>query len=85
MVYFKVIPSMAFAIAYLGKRLHKISKEANLSISALSAYLNEVHFTALSKRLTPEPFVNTFRHFSFLLYYEYIVQLYIIPRNSYMF
>ncbi|KAM7526043.1 hypothetical protein LguiA_015945 [Lonicera macranthoides] len=37
-----VIPSMALAIAYLGKRLHKISKEANLSISALSAHLNEV-------------------------------------------
>ncbi|XP_058204903.1 ABC transporter B family member 29, chloroplastic [Rhododendron vialii] len=37
-----VIPLIAFATAYLGERLRKISKDANLSIAALSAYLNEV-------------------------------------------
>ncbi|KAF7149050.1 hypothetical protein RHSIM_Rhsim03G0074500 [Rhododendron simsii] len=37
-----VIPLMAFATAYLGEKLRKISKDANLSIAALSAYLNEV-------------------------------------------
>ncbi|KAK3008183.1 hypothetical protein RJ639_014507, partial [Escallonia herrerae] len=37
-----VIPSTALVVAYLGKKLHKISKEANLSVAALSAYLNEV-------------------------------------------
>ncbi|KAI8563013.1 hypothetical protein RHMOL_Rhmol03G0080500 [Rhododendron molle] len=37
-----VIPLMAFANAYLGEKLRKISKDANLSIAALSAYLNEV-------------------------------------------
>ncbi|CAK7341847.1 unnamed protein product [Dovyalis caffra] len=37
-----VIPCTALAIAYLGTRLRKISKKAQLSISALSAYLNEV-------------------------------------------
>ncbi|KAK2974249.1 hypothetical protein RJ640_016735 [Escallonia rubra] len=37
-----VIPSMALVVAYLGEKLHKISKEANLSVAALSAYLNEV-------------------------------------------
>lgn len=33
---------MALVIAFLGERLRKISKKANLSIAALSAYLNEV-------------------------------------------
>lgn len=37
-----VIPCTALAIAYLGTRLRKISKKAQLTISALSAYLNEV-------------------------------------------
>ncbi|XP_065856237.1 ABC transporter B family member 29, chloroplastic isoform X2 [Euphorbia lathyris] len=37
-----VIPCMALAIAYLGERLHKVSKKAHLSIASLSAYLNEV-------------------------------------------
>ncbi|KAF9680868.1 hypothetical protein SADUNF_Sadunf06G0166400 [Salix dunnii] len=37
-----VIPCTALAIAYLGTRLRKVSKKAKLSISALSAYLNEV-------------------------------------------
>ncbi|XP_059668711.1 ABC transporter B family member 29, chloroplastic isoform X4 [Cornus florida] len=37
-----VIPSMALVIAYLGEKLHKISKKAHLSIGNLSAYLNEV-------------------------------------------
>ncbi|KAI8014953.1 hypothetical protein LOK49_LG05G00990 [Camellia lanceoleosa] len=37
-----VIPLMAFVTAYLGDKLRKISKKANLSIAALSAYLNEV-------------------------------------------
>ncbi|KAL9425354.1 hypothetical protein AB3S75_032329 [Citrus x aurantiifolia] len=37
-----VIPSMALVIAYLGERLHKISKQSHLSIASLSAYLNEV-------------------------------------------
>ncbi|XP_030443609.1 LOW QUALITY PROTEIN: ABC transporter B family member 29, chloroplastic [Syzygium oleosum] len=36
------IPCMALVIAFLGERLRQISKEANLSIAALSAYLNEV-------------------------------------------
>jgi putative ABC transport system ATP-binding protein len=39
-----VIPCTALAIAYLGTRLRKISKKAQLTISALSAYLNEVEF-----------------------------------------
>ncbi|THF96474.1 hypothetical protein TEA_017070 [Camellia sinensis var. sinensis] len=37
-----VIPLMAFVTAYLGDKLRKISKKANLSIAALSAYLNEL-------------------------------------------
>lgn len=37
-----VIPCMAFVIAYLGERLRKISKGAQLSIATLAAYLNEV-------------------------------------------
>lgn len=35
---------MAFVIAYLGERLRKISKGAQLSIATLAAYLNEVRF-----------------------------------------
>lgn len=46
----KVIPLMAFATAYLGEKLRKISKDANLSIAALSAYLNEVHLCSLPNR-----------------------------------
>lgn len=45
----KVIPLMAVATAYLGEKLRKISKDANLSIAALSAYLNEVHLRSLPK------------------------------------
>ncbi|XVF55744.1 hypothetical protein PTKIN_Ptkin06aG0061400 [Pterospermum kingtungense] len=37
-----VIPCMAFVIAYLGERLRKISKRAQLSSATLAAYLNEV-------------------------------------------
>ncbi|KAL3755640.1 hypothetical protein ACJRO7_002655 [Eucalyptus globulus] len=37
-----IIPCVALVIAFLGERLRKISKKANLSIAALSAYLNEV-------------------------------------------
>ncbi|XP_042510153.1 ABC transporter B family member 29, chloroplastic isoform X1 [Macadamia integrifolia] len=37
-----VIPPMSLLIAYLGERLRKISKKAQLSAAALSAYLNEV-------------------------------------------
>ncbi|KAF8403308.1 hypothetical protein HHK36_011410 [Tetracentron sinense] len=37
-----VIPCLFLVIAYLGERLRKISKEAHLSVAALSAYLNEV-------------------------------------------
>ncbi|KAK1389658.1 ABC transporter B family member 29, chloroplastic [Heracleum sosnowskyi] len=37
-----VIPTMTFVITYLGEKLQKISKEGNISIAALSAYLNEV-------------------------------------------
>ncbi|XP_043717866.1 ABC transporter B family member 29, chloroplastic [Telopea speciosissima] len=37
-----VIPSMSLLIAYLGEKLRKISKKANLTVAALSAYLNEV-------------------------------------------
>ncbi|KAK7858836.1 abc transporter b family member 29 [Quercus suber] len=36
-----VIPCMALTIAYLGEKLRKISKRAQLSIASLSAYLNE--------------------------------------------
>lgn len=43
MTFLKVIPAMALVIAYLGEKLHKISKEANLSAAALAAYLNEVY------------------------------------------
>lgn len=35
---------MALVIAYLGEKLHKISKRAHLSIATLAAYLNEVCF-----------------------------------------
>ncbi|CAM8994877.1 unnamed protein product [Rhodiola kirilowii] len=34
--------SMCSVIAYLGEKLHKVSKKANLSMATLSAYLNEV-------------------------------------------
>ncbi|KAK7267995.1 hypothetical protein RIF29_20677 [Crotalaria pallida] len=37
-----VIPSMALVVAFLGQELRKISREAHLSIAALSAYLNEM-------------------------------------------
>ncbi|XP_017254440.1 ABC transporter B family member 29, chloroplastic [Daucus carota subsp. sativus] len=37
-----VIPSMTLVITYLGEKLQKISKEGNISIAALAAYLNEV-------------------------------------------
>ncbi|KAL8094901.1 ABC transporter B family member 29, chloroplastic isoform X2 [Apium graveolens] len=37
-----VIPAMTLVITYLGEKLQKISKEGNISIAALSAYLNEV-------------------------------------------
>ncbi|XP_024019685.1 ABC transporter B family member 29, chloroplastic [Morus notabilis] len=37
-----VIPCMALVIAYLGEELRKISNQANLSVAALSAYLNEI-------------------------------------------
>ncbi|XVF07653.1 hypothetical protein REPUB_Repub06bG0158100 [Reevesia pubescens] len=37
-----VIPCMAFAIAYLGEILRKVSKRAHLSTANLAAYLNEV-------------------------------------------
>ncbi|CAI0391718.1 unnamed protein product [Linum tenue] len=37
-----VIPGTSLAIAYLGERTRKISKEAHLSVANLSAYLNEV-------------------------------------------
>uniref|UniRef100_A0A7N0V0H4 ABC transporter B family member 29, chloroplastic n=1 Tax=Kalanchoe fedtschenkoi TaxID=63787 RepID=A0A7N0V0H4_KALFE len=37
-----VVPCVAFLIAYLGEKLRKVSKRANLSMAALSAYLNEV-------------------------------------------
>lgn len=40
---------MALAIAHLGEKLRKISKEANKSVAALSAYLHEVHFILFSK------------------------------------
>ncbi|KAL8168203.1 hypothetical protein V2J09_009702 [Rumex salicifolius] len=37
-----VIPSVGLVIAYLGRWLRHVSKKANLSIAAISAYLNEV-------------------------------------------
>ncbi|CAL0299402.1 unnamed protein product [Lupinus luteus] len=37
-----VIPCMALVVAFLGQELRKISREAHLSIAALSAYLNEI-------------------------------------------
>ncbi|XP_062112746.1 ABC transporter B family member 29, chloroplastic [Humulus lupulus] len=37
-----VIPCMAFVVAYLGQKLRMISKNANLTVAALSAYLNEI-------------------------------------------
>ncbi|CAM8933695.1 unnamed protein product [Rhodiola kirilowii] len=37
-----VVPCVAFVIAYLGEKLRKVSKKANLSMATLSAYLNEV-------------------------------------------
>lgn len=40
---------MGLLIAYLGEKLRKISKKANLSIATLSAYLNEVWKMALPK------------------------------------
>lgn len=35
---------MALVVAYLGEKLRKISKNTNLTVAALSAYLNEVCF-----------------------------------------
>lgn len=40
---------MALVIAHLGEKLRKISKEANMSVAALSAYLHEVDFILLLK------------------------------------
>ncbi|PON83090.1 ATP-binding cassette containing protein [Trema orientale] len=37
-----VIPCMALVVAYLGDELRKISKNAHLTVAALSAYLNEI-------------------------------------------
>ncbi|RDX92815.1 ABC transporter B family member 29, chloroplastic, partial [Mucuna pruriens] len=37
-----IIPCMVLAVTFLGQELRKISKEAHVSIAALSAYLNEV-------------------------------------------
>ncbi|XP_027364890.1 ABC transporter B family member 29, chloroplastic isoform X3 [Abrus precatorius] len=37
-----IIPCMVLVVALLGQELRKISKEAHISIAALSAYLNEV-------------------------------------------
>ncbi|KAK7278675.1 hypothetical protein RJT34_23710 [Clitoria ternatea] len=37
-----VIPCMALIVAFIGQELRKISKEAHISVAALSAYLNEV-------------------------------------------
>lgn len=37
-----IIPCMVLVVAFLGQKLRKISKEAHVSIAALSAYLNEV-------------------------------------------
>ncbi|XP_057960823.1 ABC transporter B family member 29, chloroplastic isoform X2 [Malania oleifera] len=37
-----VIPCMALVISYLGERLRKISRKAQLRVASLSAYLNEV-------------------------------------------
>lgn len=38
-----MIPCMALVIVRLGVKLRKISNKAQLTIAALSAYLNEVH------------------------------------------
>ncbi|CAN1277395.1 ABC transporter B family member 29, chloroplastic, partial [Linum perenne] len=37
-----VVPCTSLAIAYLGERMRKISKDAHLSVANVSAYLNEV-------------------------------------------
>ncbi|CAN8257222.1 unnamed protein product [Cochlearia groenlandica] len=37
-----VIPSVALVIAFLGDRLHKISRKAQIASASLSSYLNEV-------------------------------------------
>lgn len=37
-----MIPSVALVIAYLGDRLRKISRKAQIASASLSAYLNEV-------------------------------------------
>ncbi|KAM6547606.1 hypothetical protein CsatB_019282 [Cannabis sativa] len=37
-----VIPCMVFVVAYLGQKLRMISKNANITVAALSAYLNEI-------------------------------------------
>ncbi|XP_015951445.1 ABC transporter B family member 29, chloroplastic [Arachis duranensis] len=42
LISFTVIPCMSLFVAYLGQELRKISREAHLSIAALSAYLNEM-------------------------------------------
>lgn len=36
-----IIPCMVLVVAFLGQKLRKISKDAHVSIAALSAYLNE--------------------------------------------
>lgn len=37
------IPCLSLIIAYLGRRLREISRNAHLSVARLSAYLNEFH------------------------------------------
>ncbi|XP_059668712.1 ABC transporter B family member 29, chloroplastic isoform X5 [Cornus florida] len=53
-----VIPSMALVIAYLGEKLHKISKKAHLSIGNLSAYLNEGVGKAYNELKQGEPAIE---------------------------
>lgn len=50
------MPFIALVIAYLGEKLRKISKDAHLTIAAVSAYLNEVY----SYLSTPTPFLIVF-------------------------
>ncbi|XVF53685.1 hypothetical protein PTKIN_Ptkin05aG0118500 [Pterospermum kingtungense] len=50
-----VIPCMAFVIAYLGARLRKISKRAQLSSATLAAYLNEGVGKAFNELKQGEP------------------------------
>ena len=38
----QIVPCMVLVVTFLGQELRKISKEAHVSIAALSAYLNEV-------------------------------------------